>query len=132
MLKNILLIFVLFLCLLAATGSIFLMPATQKLTVEDEGTTVYLKTGDELLVTLEGNPSTGYTWILAPAESTLLEQVGETEFKPEIDLTGAPGEITLRLKAVATGEQTIRLIYIRPWETGAEPLDTFEFTVIVE
>jgi inhibitor of cysteine peptidase len=132
MLKNILLIFVIVICVLAATGSILLGPVTQRLTADDAGLTVVLKTGEELLVTLEGNPSTGYIWEMVPSDGALLEQVGEIEFKTEGDLAGAPGKLTLCFQAVAVGEQNIRLIYHRPWEVDAESPETFEFIVIVE
>jgi inhibitor of cysteine peptidase len=132
MFKNILLILVIFLCLLAATGSLLLGPASQRLTTDDMGTTVLLNTGDDLLVTLEGNPGTGYMWQMVPHDDALLEQAGEPQFNTESELAGSPGKIMLRFKAVAIGKQLITLFYNRPWEADAEPLDTFEFTVIVE
>jgi len=102
------------------------------LTEADAGSTVEVSSGDTLAVTLEGNPSTGYIWEVAPGSLTVLEQVGEAEFDASADLPGAPGKLTLRFKAVAAGEQPLRLVYHRPWETDVAPVDTYEVRVVVK
>ena len=66
MLKNILIFFLIFTCLLAATGIILLVPVSQKLTSEDAGKTINLKIRTELLVTLEGNPATSHPGGMLP------------------------------------------------------------------
>lgn len=106
-------------------------PSTVALDESDAGKSVALKVGDELKITLEGNPSTGYQWEALPAEGAVLETVGEPEFQAESEQLGAPGRVTLTLEAVAAGQQTLQLVYHRPWESEAEPLETFEVTVSV-
>ncbi len=96
----------------------------------DSGSQISLRLGQSLVVRLEGNPSTGYTWEVAEVDESVLRQVGEIEFEAESDLAGAPGIQTLRFEAVASGETTLELVYHRPWETEA-PLETFSVDVTV-
>lgn len=45
------------------------------LTMKDAGTTVNLKPGDNLVIELEGNPSTGYTWQPASPDLKIIQQL---------------------------------------------------------
>jgi inhibitor of cysteine peptidase len=98
---------------------------------EDAGKTVELAIDQELVIELEGNPSTGYSWEVGALDSAVLAPVGEAEFTPESDLVGAGGIMVLRFQAVAAGESELSLVYHRPWEEDVEPLETFTITVIV-
>ena len=98
----------------------------------DAGTTVDLRPADVLVVELEGNPTTGYSWEVETIDTAVLELVGEPEFEPDSDAVGAGGMVTLRVNAVDAGESPLKLIYHRPFEQGVEPLETFEVRVVVE
>jgi inhibitor of cysteine peptidase len=102
---------------------------------KDNGSRVELKKGQTLVVTLESNPSTGYSWEVAEGMGTVLQQQGEAEFQPaktgDQPLVGAGGSETLRFDVAAAGETTLKLVYHRPWEKGVEPLETFSVQVIV-
>ncbi len=102
-----------------------------KLDADDDGRQIELKAGQTLVISLEGNPTTGYTWEVAELNEQVLRQVGEAEFKPESDLDGAPGVQTLRFEAVNAGQTTLNLVYHQPWEEDVEPLETFSVQVIV-
>jgi inhibitor of cysteine peptidase len=106
-------------------------PREVKLTAADNGRRVELKKGQALVITLEANPTTGYTWEVAEIGERILRQVGETEFKPESKAVGAPGVQILRFKALKSGQTTLKLVYHRPWEKGVEPLQVFSIQVIV-
>lgn len=101
---------------------------------EDLGKQVVLQEGQDLVVTLEANPSTGYRWDVVEAEGSGLALVGEPEFESgaegQGDLVGAPGMQILRFEAKDRGKTTLTLVYHRPWETDVEPLETL--TVEVE
>lgn len=129
--RRILLTVVALVFLLLIMGSCRRASKSMILTESDAGKTAEMSIGDELAITLVGNPSTGYGWEVVPVEGAVLEPVGEPEFEADSDLVGAPGKITLHFKAIRAGQQTLRLIYRRPWEEQAEPLETFEVTVIV-
>ena len=91
-----------------------------------------MKTGDTLVVSLEGNITTGYNWVPAPQNPALLEQVGDTEVTPANDKLGAPGKIILKFKAAAQGKTTLHLDYKRAWEQNTAPEGTYEVNVVVK
>ncbi len=103
-----------------------------KVTIDDNGREMQLKKGQMLVVTLEGNPTTGYSWEVAgPLDEQVLRQVGEAEFKAESEALGAGGVQILRFEAVNAGKITLKLVYHRPWEKGVEPLETYSIEVVV-
>jgi inhibitor of cysteine peptidase len=102
-----------------------------KLTENDAGSSIHLREGEVLEIVLTSNPSTGYRWEVAPGEETLLEQQGDWEFKPASRAVGAGGIITLRFKAVRKGEADFKLIYHRPFEPEAPPVQSFEIKLVV-
>lgn len=103
----------------------------RRLTREDEGTTVRLEVGETFHVVLEGNPTTGYQWEVVPMAKPIVKQIGEPEFEPDSSAVGAGGQVTIDFEAVMAGQGALRLIYHRPWEE-AEPLETFQVTVVVQ
>ena len=99
---------------------------------QEAGKTIEMKTGDTLVVSLDGNITTGFNWIPAHQNPALLEQVGDTEVTPANDELGAPGKIVLKFKAAAQGETTLHLDYKRAWEQNTAPEKTYEVTVVVK
>ena len=101
----------------------------------DAGSQVELEQGQILVVTLESNPTTGYRWEQAENQESILQQMGEAEFKPsetgEPPLVGAGGWEIFRFKAISAGQMTLQLVYHRSWEEGVEPLKTFSLQVVV-
>ncbi len=101
----------------------------------DDGGQIELEQGQILVVTLESNPTTGYSWEQAENQEPILEQMGETEFKPsdegEPPMVGAGGWEIFRFKAISAGKMTLKLVYLRPWEEGVEPVDTFSLDVVI-
>jgi len=98
---------------------------------DDNGTQIELKTGQELVVTLDANPTTGYSWDVDTLSETVLQPVGEPEFEIDSNLVGAGGVQIMRFKAVEAGESVLSLIYHRPWEKEVEPIETFSIQIIV-
>ena len=106
--------------------------ANLNLTEADEGGAFELqRIGDQLVVVLEGNPTTGYLWEVEAVDESTLQQVGETEFLSDSNVPGSGGKLTLCFQAMATGQTTLRLVYHRPWEEDVEPLKTFKVNVAV-
>ena len=91
--------------------------------------------GQVFTVTLESNPSTGYRWEWVDHQDSIVEQMGEAQFKPretgDPPLVGAGGWESFDFKAVSQGQMTLKLVYRRPWEEGVEPLKTFSLQVTV-
>lgn len=119
------------LVLLLMVVVLMLYPWEVKLTAADNGSEIELKKGQTLVITLEANPTTGYTWEIAELGEQVLRQVGEIEFEPESELIGAGGGQIIRFETVNAGRATLKLVYHRPWETDVEPLKTFSIQVVV-
>lgn len=101
----------------------------------DNGGEVTLAVGDLLIVTLESNPTTGYGWSLAGAgEPGVIAVKGNEFIAPESTepLVGQGGVEVWTFQAVAAGEVTIAMEYVRPWEQGVEPEAEFNINVVVE
>ncbi len=100
---------------------------------EDNGGQVTLKQGQTLAISLESNPTTGYSWQVLEMDAAVLQQSGETEYKQSPGsegLVGAGGVETLRFEALAAGQTTLTLGYMRAWES-VPPVETFTVQVIV-
>jgi len=104
-----------------------------KLTAADNGKTIEVKAGDQIIIELEGNPSTGYNWEANNLDAGLIQQVGEPEFKSSSPgLIGSGGSITLTFEILKAGTTTLNLVYHRPWETNVAPLSTFAVTIVAK
>ena len=98
------------------------------------GSEVTLATGQQLIVTLESNETTGYTWNLsAISDTNVIHKVRNQYLIPtpsDPPIVGQGGISIWTFEALAPGTATISMKEIRSWEP--EPVNTFEFTVIVE
>ena len=107
---------------------------TVALDAEDNGNQVELSAGQVLEVTLESNPTTGYSWEVTEVDEAVLTQVGESEFqeapKEGEEMVGVGGTETFRFSSAA-GKTTLTLVYHRPWEKDVDPLETFSVDVMV-
>jgi inhibitor of cysteine peptidase len=106
-------------------------PQQIELTEADQGKNLTLNPGDSLVVMLNSNPSTGYSWVVKPVDNAVLSLAEEPSFKADSDKLGAPGKTTLTFKAVASGSQVLTLLYQRSFEKDAQPIKTFTINVTV-
>ncbi len=60
-----------------------------------------------------------------------LQSEGEPTFESEAEsgVVGAGGKQTLKFSVTATGKGDLSLNYVRPWETGVAPAETFKVEV---
>lgn len=101
------------------------------LTAANNGSRVDINVGGLIVISLEGNPSTGYTWETSNLDSTILKQVGDAAFiSSDPSLMGSGGTLALTFEALKAGTTTLTLVYHRPWETDVDPIDTFTVTVV--
>ena len=102
------------------------------LTDADNGKQVNVKSGEVITLTLESNPTTGYSWQVIKINNAILTQVGDVEYKSDgRTIPGAGGMETFRFEAVGTGETTLELGYMRPWES-VPPIETFTVQIVVQ
>ncbi|MCX7751140.1 MAG: protease inhibitor I42 family protein [Candidatus Bipolaricaulota bacterium] len=100
-----------------------------RLVEEGDGPTVSLRVGENLMVALPGNPTTGYRWEVRE-EPACLGRVPGPEYRSASDLIGGGGTFFFRYKAVTPGAGSLQLVYRRPWE-DLPPLHTFSLRVHV-
>ena len=100
-----------------------------KVTEENNGGLAELGEDGVLVISLESNPSTGYSWEVAEISKNVLYQVGAIEFQQTSPLLGAPAKQILRFRALGAGRSTLKLVYRRPWEKGVEPAGEFSIQV---
>lgn len=91
---------------------------------------VTVKPGEELLVALASNPTTGYSWAAAVSGAAVTAE-GSAYRAPSGAALGAGGEQILAFEAVRAGTATITLSYRRPWEKGKKAARTVVVTVTV-
>jgi inhibitor of cysteine peptidase len=90
-------------------------------TYQDSGQEINIDVGQEFVIALGSNDTTGYSWE-ASYDETMLELIGgkstyEVEETSE-DITGAGGIEYFRFKALKAGETNITLVYEQTWEGG--------------
>ena len=105
--------------------------ATIELTEKDNGTVIKVQIGDQIKVTMPGNPTTSYTWELAAIRADILEPGLEPEYVRNSTLPGAGGIFTFRFTARSQGYTKVILAYLRTWEKDMMPVKTFEMTADV-
>lgn len=100
------------------------------ITIEDEKNCrpLYVKTGQDIVVSLKGNQSTGYRWIMVnqPHFLSLIEEKNEAKTtKP-----GKPEETVWRYKVHSKGAGNLRFTYQRPWESDQRANKHFNCKIV--
>jgi len=95
-----------------------------QLTDEDNCKTNSVKSGAEIVITLEGNPATGYEWGFVSFSTNKLQKTGDVQYRQAERAdqrlrVGVGGHFVFKFKAIASGQGDIRLVYRRSWETTA-------------
>jgi inhibitor of cysteine peptidase len=104
---------------------------TVELSQKDSGRTVEVAVGDTIVVSLESNPTTGFSW--SPVQGTptggVIDLVSKT-YEREGDAAGAGGVETWKYEAVKAGSTKLDLEYVRPFEPD-QPAGKFTVAVKV-
>ena len=95
---------------------------TPRLSLADNGTVVVLDEDGTLILELEANPTTGFTWELDTLDEGVLHLTGEPAYLSDSD--------QFSFDATGAGETELRMVYRRPWEDES-PIQTFGLSVIV-
>lgn len=104
-----------------------------RIDAEDNGSTVTLERGQTLVLTLESNPTTGYSWELGEFDEAVLELTSSVyvPYGHSSGKVGSGGEEIWYFWAQSPGGTMLYLEYLRAWEKGSEPAATFTVTVQV-
>ena len=103
-----------------------------QLTEADSGRVIELDVGDQLNITLPANPTTGFQWEVSNIDSTILRQIGESEFEPASNAVGSGGQFKIRFEVVGAGQTELQLIHHRTFEENVAPIQTFEVNITVK
>ena len=99
-------------------------------TLEDERecAPLDLVQGQELVLSLPSNPTTGFRWEMRNPGSPVLRSLGPEVYSnpQDSDLVGSAGVSTWRFRVVQSGEEHLQLAYRRPWETDVAPEKNFD------
>ncbi len=101
----------------------------------ENGDTIELQTGQVLVISLDSNPTTGYSWTVIHVDPAILAQQGEPEYQQtpsQETLVGAGGTETYRFKAVGTGQTILTLGYWRSFEPDVAPINTYTLQVNIQ
>ena len=82
-----------------------------------------VRVGDKLVITLNSNASTGYTWAVQGSgisDTGMLKQLGKPKvIAPKGDLIGAPGKTRFTFQAVKKGSDQLEFWYARPSDASS-------------
>lgn len=114
------------------------IPAPLELTAEDDGTTHAMVVGQEIVITMEGSPGTGYSWYDETQSAVVELQDGEgpegkgIPAKPDEPVRmGGGAKYRAVFKAIKPGKGTITLEYKRIWEKNKAPAKTVVINIQV-
>ncbi|HBO2654502.1 TPA: protease inhibitor I42 family protein, partial [Pseudomonas aeruginosa] len=100
----------------------------------DDCSPLKLTQGQELVLTLPSNPTTGFRWELRNPAASVLKRLGPEVYsnsEEDSGLVGSGGESTWRFRVAASGDDRLELVYRRPWEKDAEPAESFSCAIQV-
>jgi inhibitor of cysteine peptidase len=83
--------------------------------------------GEEFIIALEANPTTGYRW--EPEYDRSLVRLVDREFSTAGTGVGSAGSECFRWLALAKGIAPLRFIYKRQWETAAADEAAFRVSI---
>jgi inhibitor of cysteine peptidase len=111
--------------------------AALSLTEADNNKSFTVDVGQKIIVVLAGNPSTGYIWESAMAETAaaFLTLDGEPAFvsdSADQNIVGAGGKYTFTFTAVSVGTVDLKLKYWRSFDAQSEPLQTFTASITIK
>jgi inhibitor of cysteine peptidase len=109
-----------------------LAAAPRTITEADADRVVVLAVGQELVLKLASNPSTGYGWSLAERGTPVLANLGKPTYQASGTLPGSGGAEMWTLRAAKVGSETLKFEYRRAWEKQLPPAKTLLFRVIVK
>jgi predicted secreted protein len=104
---------------------------TVTLTQADDGRSVDVDQGDEVVIELPENPITGYRWAVVPTHEPLLSLV-RTDSALVSGGIGAPSVRAFTFKANVSGSAQIELKNWREWEGDSSVRSRFTVSVHIQ
>ena len=106
---------------------------TLRYTEADSGKIIEASVGQQFTITLRGNATTGYVWQMAEGtNSKTVKKISDKYTADNTGRVGSGGDHVWTYKAVAAGETTITLNYLRPREKPVAPTKTLIYKIKVK
>ena len=85
-------------------------------------------------IELEGNPTTGYTWVYAMSPEGVVREVSNKYIADRTNdgRVGSGGKFVFTFEAVAEGDAGLTFSYLRLWEEGIAPIKTVNYRATVD
>jgi inhibitor of cysteine peptidase len=96
----------------------------------DAGKPIAVKAGQEFIIAVDSNPTTGYVW--QEMHDVTMVSLEEDRYEPDEKaegLAGAGGTQYYRYKALKQGDTEVILVYVRPWEPETAKENVFKVTI---
>ena len=121
----------------SATTAVTTVPGTtpEQVSVDasSTGKSITMSVGDTLVVTLQSNASTGFSWQLDQiSDTSVLEKTNNQYVAPATPMPGAPGSEVWTFEALKSGTSAILMEYSQPFAGGIKGAQTFSLTVNVQ
>ena len=111
---------------------IIILPFLFFLSSCNQSNVINARAGEKITITLESNPTTGYSWQLQhPLDEKIIRLEGSKYVGPRSDRVGAGGEEKWTFLAIKKGSTKITLKYVRPWEKDEPPVKEKTFLIKV-
>ena len=101
----------------------------------DNGKTVRVAVGGTVTLTLEANPTTGFSWTGVDKADKNILKLERNDYKEKehpAGMVGVGGRDTIVYRALKKGKAKIDLTYMQPWEPDSEFNTKYTVTVEVE
>jgi inhibitor of cysteine peptidase len=95
----------------------------------DSDRVVECRVGDTFGIELVENATTGFRWLLTPADPVVV--VAEQFRAPEPMVPGAAGARVWTVRAERPGRGTLEFVSRQPWEPEGPPADRVVFEIVV-
>ena len=116
---------------LAVAGLVAVAGCAGKKVYGPDVPTIETTVGQDIVIALESNPTTGYTWRVSGRVDQAIVGLISSDYEPSLSTAlGAGGHQRWTFRAVGRGTTTIRLDYARSWELTS-PAKSATFTVVV-
>lgn len=107
-------------------------PSQVTLAGGDSGREIEVAPEGTIVIRLDSNPTTGYSWAVDSLDDEVLTLTQDTYEAPVNGAIGQGGIQELRFASGASGESELVLKYWRPWEGDASVVERFTINVVVE
>ena len=118
-------IIILIFTVISLSGCASFGPQEIDINKDSNGKTIKCTVDDTITINLEGNATTGYTWILKKYNEDLIRFIDVNYITSDSNLVGVGGKWVAKFKILKPGKSEIIFVYKRPWETEKTPLENY-------